>query len=156
MRSSIIILPFKRQDGAKRSFYLMVVSWHYIIIFFLCVSYFLGINLLLGELTFGPAVRQSNSHNVQETDGFLLSLHLYELPERSLPCGEYNGKRNWKTGTWINNCPRNNLSIFYLLFAPVLISVFLGLSHQWISDLQRRGQQLFFFHIQSFISSEKM
>ena len=43
---------------------------------------------------FGPAVRQSNSHNVQETDGFLLSLHLYELPERSLPCGEYNGKRN--------------------------------------------------------------
>ena len=25
----------------KRSFYLMVVSWHYIIIFFLCVSYFL-------------------------------------------------------------------------------------------------------------------
>jgi len=28
-------------NSLKRSFYLMVVSWHYIIIFFLCVSYFL-------------------------------------------------------------------------------------------------------------------
>ena len=28
------------KNSLKRSFYLMVVSWHYIIIFFLCVSYF--------------------------------------------------------------------------------------------------------------------
>jgi len=33
-------------NSLKRSFYLMVVSWHYIIIFFLCVSYYLSFPFL--------------------------------------------------------------------------------------------------------------
>ena len=47
------IFIFLFHFSLKRSFYLMVVSWHYIIIFFLCVSYFLiSFSLILRALLF--------------------------------------------------------------------------------------------------------